>query len=111
MVPKEEIFSTLLQLMSLEVVRPDDLGLDWSDPEIINAFVHQAERSGVAAWCFYRLLQNPENKALHPELMARLKQRYLAVLVDNQQKLTLFRAIEKMLGSHDIPVALPPLDE
>jgi hypothetical protein len=103
---KEEIFSTLLQLMSLEVVRPDDLGPDWSDPETIHAFVHQAERSGVASWCFYRLLQNPENKTRHPELMARLKQRYLAVLVDNQQKLILFREIEKILGKHEIPMAL-----
>lgn len=103
---KEEIFSALLQLMSLEQVRPNDLGLDWSDQEIITAFVHQAERSGVAAWCFYRLLQNSENKSRHPDLMARLKQRYLAVLVDNQQKLTLFREIEKILGAQDIPVAL-----
>lgn len=106
MASKEEIFSTLLQLMSLEVVRPDDLGLDWSDQPTISAFVNQAERSGVASWCFYRLLQNPENKSRHPELMARLKQCYLAVLVDNQQKLKLFREIEKILGTHEIPVAL-----
>lgn len=106
MASKEEIFSTLLQLMSLEVVRPDDLGPDWSDQATISAFVNQAERSGVASWCFYRLLQNPENKTRHPELMARLKQRYLAVLVDNQQKLILFREIEKILGKHEIPMAL-----
>ena len=103
---KEEIFSALLQLMSMELVRPDDLGLDWSDADTINAFVVQAERSGVAAWCFHRLLQNPENKTRHPELMARLKQRYLAVLVDNQQKLILFREIEKKLSAHEIPLAL-----
>lgn len=103
---KEEIFSTLLQLMSLEVVRPDDLGLDWSDQATVRAFVNQAERSGVASWCFYRLLQNPENKSRHPALMGLLKQRYLAVLVDNQQKLILFRQIEKILGTHEIPVAL-----
>jgi hypothetical protein len=103
---KEKIFESLLQLMSLELVRPRDLGLNWSDPDTIHAFVIQAERSGVAAWCFYRLLQNPENKTLHPELMARLKQRYLAVLVDNQLKLKLFREIEEILGKYEIPVAL-----
>ncbi|GAO31884.1 hypothetical protein JCM15548_14291 [Geofilum rubicundum JCM 15548] len=103
---KEKIFESLLQLMSLELIRPVDLEIDWSDQETIHAFVNQAERSGVASWCFYRLLQNPENKSAHPELMARLKQRYLAVLIDNQQKLKLFREIEKILASHDIPVAL-----
>ncbi len=103
---KEEIFSALLELMRLELVRPNDLGLDWSDADTLNSFVDQAERSGVASWCFHRLLQNPENKSTHPELMGRLKQRYLAVLVDNQQKLTLFRQIEKLLGAHEIPVAL-----
>jgi hypothetical protein len=103
---KQELFHTILQLLSQELVRPGDLELDWSNPETINAFVHQAELTGVAPWCFYRLLQIPENKSLYPELMAKLKQRYLAVLLDNQQKLILFREIEKILGEQGIPVAL-----
>ena len=103
---KEDIFSALLQIVSINTVDLSSIELNWKDNLVIEAFANQAERSGVAAWCFYILLQNSENKKRYPELLARLKKSYLAVLVDNQQKLVLFREIEKILASHNIPMAL-----
>ena len=103
MASQQEIFQEVLKMVSFET---HELGIDLSDGDNISALTEQAERSGVASWIFYRLLQKSENVLKYPELMASLKRRYLAVLFDNQQKLRLYRHIEKILVAHDIPSAL-----
>lgn len=103
MASQQEIFQEVLKMVSFET---HELGIDLSDGDNISALTEQAERSGVASWIFYRLLQKSENVLKYPELMASLKRRYLAILFDNQQKLGLYRHIEKILVAHDIPSAL-----
>ena len=64
--------------------------LAWDDAAEMDRLVEMAERSGVVAWCFHRLLQQEGLAQELPLLAERMKKRYMAILIDNQQRLRLY---------------------
>src|SRR5690606_26077180 len=70
------------------------------DPAELDAFVLLAEQGGVVSWCFHRLMQQGQGEQL-PFLVARLKKRYLAILVDNQQRLQLYKHLKQLFRSEE----------
>lgn len=80
--------------------------LAWDDAAEMDRLVEMAERSGVVAWCFHRLLQQ-EGLAQELLLLAeRMKKRYMAILIDNQQRLRLYHHLKQLFDAHDIPFVL-----
>lgn len=103
---KHRVFEALLDVVRLEESAPEETDLNWDDPEVIDTFLYQAERGGVAPWCYHNLSRHADFASRHPALIARLKQRFLATLVDSQQKLALYKQVETLLTAHGIEVAL-----
>lgn len=103
---KHRVFEALLDVVRLEESAPEATELNWDEPEVIDTFLYQAERGGVAPWCYHQLSRNADFAARHPALITRLKQRFLATLVNSQQKLALYKQVEALLSSYGIEVAL-----
>ena len=60
--------------------------LAWDDAAEMDRLVEMAERSGVVAWCFHRLLQQEGLAQELPLLAERMKKRYMAILIDNSRE-------------------------
>lgn len=102
---RQKHFEAIKALASEEAFNPGAYDINWQDPAELDAFVLLAEQGGVVSWCFHRLMQQGQGEQL-PFLVARLKKRYLAILVDNQQRLQLYKHLKQLFGDNNIPFAL-----
>jgi hypothetical protein len=81
---------------------PDD---NVSENLNITNFLDFATKNGVGPWCYYKLNECPDKALQWPsELKASLRMQYLQTLVMNQQKWKVYKEMNTLAKTHEIPI-------
>jgi len=103
---KEEIFQAIIEIVKYEPVSITGLDIDWNDPQNIKEFIYVAETSGLAPLCYSRVKNFSTGLETFSDLVEALKRNYLVTLLNNRQRLDLYKEVYRILNAENIPVAL-----